>query len=257
LLHKNGCKPDQGGKVYPSRLQSIVWSWWEEMWTDWVPVATKREPYGVILNGDGVEGVPHGTTAVISANESDQIKISSAILKNVVALCDGRFKWIRGTEAHVGKSGSIEEAAAQQIGAISNQDGQFARFELWQKVGDGLVHFLHHVGTTSSSSHESSAVNAELTAEFAEASRWGERPPDVIVRSHRHRFIEVRIPVAGGRFGSACVTPGWQLKTPFTYKIAQGRVAPPQFGAVLVRQGDRHLFTEPWVKHIRRDEPEN
>lgn len=256
LLPPEGTKPDQSGNVSPSRLQTVVWLWWEEMWEDWVPTATKGEPYGIILNGDGVEGVPHGSTAGISANDSDQFKIAVRIIKPLVAKCDGRFKWVRGTEAHVGKSGSIEEMCAEAVGAIPNRDDQFSRFELWQKVGGGLVHLLHHVGTTSSSAHEASAVNAEMTAEYVEAARWGDRPPDVIVRSHRHRCIEVRIPNAHG-FATATVTPGWQLKTPFSYKIAGGRIAPPQFGCVLIRQGDRQLFTEPFVKHIKRDDPED
>jgi hypothetical protein len=262
MLHKDGFKPDQGGPVSQSRLQKIVWSWWQEMWEEWVPVATKGEPYGIILNGDGIDGEPHGCTALISANPADQKKIAMGVLKPLLGLCDGRFKWIRGTEAHVGKSGSSEESAAEELGAVPGNDGEFARFDLWQKVGDrhclepGLVHLLHHVGTTSSSAHEASAVNAEMTAEYTEACRWAERPPDVVVRSHRHRWIEVRIPNARG-FATATVTPGWELKTPFSYKIAGARIAPPQFGAVLVRQGDRQIYTEPWVRHIKRDEPES
>ena len=256
LLNKCGFTPDQGGPVAPSRLQAIIWEWWLEMWGEWVPTATKGEPFGIILNGDGVDGEPHGCTALISSNPADQQKVALDVLKPLLDLCDGRFKWVRGTEAHVGKSGCSEESAAQALGALPGKDGEFARFELWQKVGAGLVHLLHHVGTTSSSAHEASAVNAEMTAEYVEASRWALRPPDVIVRSHRHRCIEVRLPSKWG-FATATVTPGWQLKTPFSYKIAGGRIAPPQFGAILIRQGDRQLFTEPWVKHITRDEPEN
>lgn len=253
-MDKGGFTPDQGGQVLPSKLQRTVWSWWEEMWSEWVPVATKKEPFGIIFNGDAVDGQPHHATANISINESDQFKMTVRIFQPLVDMCDGRFKFIRGTEAHVGKSGSIEEMVAQAIGSVPNAEGQYSMFDLWQKVGDGVVHLLHHVGTTSSSAHESSAINSELTAEFAEASRWGERRPDVIIRSHRHRCIEVRIPTDRG-FATATVTPGWQLKTPFTYKIAGGRIAPPQFGAVLVRHGDRQIYTEPYVKHIANEEP--
>lgn len=256
LMAPQGTKPDQGGQVSLSRLQTVIWLWWEEMWEEWVPMATKNEPYGIIVNGDGIEGKPHDTTAIISENTSDQQKIAIDVFNPLMEKCDGRFKWVRGTEAHVGKSGSSEENTARELGAVPGKDGEFARFELWQKVGGGLVHLLHHVGTTSSSAHEASAVNAEMTSEYVEAARWGDRLPDVIVRSHRHRCIEVRIPNAHG-FATATVTPGWQLKTPFSYKIAGGRIAPPQFGCVLIRQGDRQLFTEPFVKHIKRDDPED
>ena len=64
---------------------------------------------------------------------------------------------------------------------------------------------------------------------FTEAGRWGNKPPDVVVRSHRHRCIETRIPNAKG-YATSFVTAGWQLKTPFAYRIADGRQALPQIG---------------------------
>lgn len=267
MMPKHGFKPDQGGLVLPSRLQKIMYSWWEQMWSEWLPIATKGEPFGIILNGDGVEGEPFHSTANISSNQADQVKIAVEVFTPLMALCDVRFKWIRGTEAHVGKSGCTEELAAQKLGAVPGQDGEFARFALWQKIGDkkvrepGLAHVLHHIGTTGSSAHESSAVNAELSGEFVEACKDGERPPDIVVRSHRHRWCEVRIgPIKIGneyRFATATVTPGWQLKTPFAYRVAGGRITTPMFGAVLMRHGDRQVFTEPWVKKLKRDEPED
>lgn len=253
-LYAGGFHPDQGGEVLPSRQQNIIWSWWQEMWNEWVPEATKGEPYGVVLNGDGLDGVPHGATSVISANLSDQAKIATTVLKPVVESCEGRFIWIRGTEAHVDKSGSSEESVAKALNAIPDRDGAFSRFDLWLRVGNGLCHLLHHIGTTASSAHETSSVNAELTAEYNESSRWGERPPDIIIRSHRHRYSKVEIPTRNN-FAIAAVTPGWQLKTPFSFRIAGARLAPPQFGAILIRQGDRRLYTEPWVKHLKRDQP--
>ena len=178
-------------------------------------------------------------------------------LSKVVSKAE-RYYHIRGTEAHVGKSGEESEQVAKELGAKPNKDGQYARFELWLGLGkkNHLIHFLHHIGTTSSSAHESSAVNAELAAEFVEAARWGEVAPSVIVRSHRHRAMEVRLPTKHG-FATASVTPGWQLKTPFTWKIAGARLAPPQIGGMVIRCDDAgNLYTKMFVKHIQRDEIE-
>jgi hypothetical protein len=140
----------------------------------------------------------------------------------------------------------LEEQLAESLRAIPNAEGQFARYDLWLQVGDGLVHALHHIGTTSSSAHEASAVNAELTAEFVEAARWGDTPADVTIRSHRHRYIETRFATDRG-VGISVVTPGWQGKTPFAWKIAGARLAPPQFGGLVVRRGDRRLYTDAQV----------
>lgn len=248
-------KLDEGSPVLQSRLQKIVWGWWQQFWGEVVPGWVKGEPYCVVVNGDIVDGVHHGSTTQISHNLTVQCKIAERILKPVRDKCDGRFYMVRGTEAHVGKSAQEEEALATRLEAIPNQDGQHARWALWKKVNGGLVQFMHHVGTTSSSAHESSAVNAELAASYTDAGRWGYRPPDIIVRSHRHRCIEVRLPSRNG-YASSFVTAGWQLKTPFSFKIAGGRVATPQFGGSLIRQGDQELHTRHWVKDIQPDEAE-
>lgn len=77
----------------------------------------------------------------------------------------------------------------------------------------------------------------------------------VVGNSHRHRAIEVRVPgPKGWRF--ACVTPAWQLRTPFAYKVPGARVSSPQIGGVIIRSVDGYLFTIPFVKHIARDDPE-
>jgi hypothetical protein len=229
---------------------------WEEFWNEWVPLVTRKEPYFIVHVGDALDGVHHNSTTQISQNLKDQADIAYAVLKPIVELCEGRYYHIRGTAAHVGPSSIEEERLAEQLGAIPNEDGQHARYDLWKRVGkDCLVHLLHHIGTTSSSAHESSAVNAELTAEFVEAARWRLEPPDFIVRGHRHRSIAVDMDSAKG-YAAAIVTPGWQGKTPFAWKVAGARLATPQFGGILIREGDEEYFYRRKVWTIGRSKEE-
>ena len=74
-----------------------------------------------------------------------------------------------------------------------------------------------------------------------ECSRWGVEPPDVIVRSHRHRHIEVRMPATRDT-QIAVVTPGWQDKTSFAWKVAGARISMPQFGGVVIRRARSGRF---------------
>ncbi len=235
---------DGGGTYHPSDFQTGLWAWWTEFWKVWVPQVTRGEPYDVVHNGDAVDGVHHQSTTQISHDIGDQIRIAEAVLLPVVANCKkkgGTYYHIRGTEAHVGQSGEFEERLARSLGAKPNAQGQYARFDLWKNVGSALVHLLHHIGTTSSAAHESSAVNAELTAEFVEAARWRRRPPDYVVRSHRHRSIAVEMDSAKG-YAAAICTPGFQGKTPFTWKLAGARISEPQVGGICIRQGDEEHF---------------
>ena len=240
-------KLDDGGTYPASEFQAKMWLIWREFWREWVPTVTRREPWDFVVNGDAIDGVHHHSVTQISHNLEDQIRIAEAVLRPEVERCrasGGTYYHIRGTEAHVGKSGIYEEQLAQRLGAKPNQLGQYARWDLWKRVGGAggpLVHLLHHVGTTGSAAHEASAVNAELTASYVEAARWRREPPTYVVRSHRHRFIAVDLSAASG-YAGAIVTPAWQGRTPFTWKIPGARISEPQVGGIIIRRGDEEHF---------------
>lgn len=224
---------DEGGEYRQSPLQQKLWGMWLEFWEQVVPEYTHGEPYAVVFNGDAIDGVHHNSVTQITHNLKDQAGIAYLILKPVVDLCEGRYYHVRGTEAHVGKSASAEEGLAKALKAIPDAH-QSARNDLWLKIGDGLVHFLHHIGSTGSLAYETTAVMKELTESYVEAARWGRRPPDMIVRSHRHRYVELAIPTSHGK-ARAVVTPAWQGKTPFAWKIPGARLSTPMFGGVVIR----------------------
>lgn len=246
---------DEGGEYHQSKFQRQLWEHWQYFWNEWVPEATRGEPFVVVHNGDAIDGVHHQATTQITGNLTDQRRIAAECLKPVVERCEGRYYHIRGTEAHVGKSAQEEEALARELGAIKNDEGNFARYDLWIRCGDFLAHLLHHVGTTGSNAYEATAVHKELTEELAEAARWGERPPDCIVRSHRHRHIETSIPTRHGR-AIAVVSPAFQGRTPFAWKIPGARLAPPQFGGILLRTAHGRLFVDAKVWTPQRSNPE-
>jgi hypothetical protein len=254
LIARGPAPLDGGGTYHPSDFQSKLFDYWTEFWDEWVPIVTRGEPYDVVHNGDAVDGSHHNSTTQISHNIGDQILMAEAVMAPVVARCKklgGTYYHIRGTEAHVGQSGEYEERLARNLGAKPNAQGQYARFDLWKNVGSALVHCLHHIGTTSSAAHESSAVNAELTAEYVEAARWRRQPPDFIVRSHRHRSIAVDMDSAKG-YAAAIVTPAWQGKTPYVWKIPGARISEPQIGGIIIRQGDEEYYYRRWVKSFDR-----
>lgn len=254
LCHPDGFDLDDGGRYKPSKLQRTMWGWWEEFWAEWVPRVTHKEPYLVVVNGDSRDGDHHNTPNIVTRNGVDEGEHARRILRPIVEACEGRYYMIRGTTAHAGQAGQAEEALAAALGAIPNELGQHARYEMHLRCGSergrGLVHYSHHVGTTSSSSYESTAVHKELVEAFVEAGRWNDETPQVVVRSHRHRNYEIRIPSASG-YCIAVVTPGWQLKTPFVHQLGM-KQARPQMGGCIVRRGDEELHTRSRVWGVER-----
>jgi len=238
---------DDGGFYQASEFQEKTWALWREFWDEWVPLVTRGEPYDICHNGDVIEGVHHHATTTVSNNINDQKRIAVAAILPEVLRCKklgGTYYHIRGTAAHVGQSSIFEDEVAQALGAKPNEQGQYARYDLWKRVGNArgpLVHLLHHIGTTSSAAHESSALNAEISSEFFEAGRWDREPPDYVVRSHRHRSIAVDLDSAKG-YAAGIVTPAWQGKTPFAWRVPGARISEPQMGGIMIRQGDEEHY---------------
>lgn len=221
-----------------------------------MPRVTRKRRWGVAINGDTLDGRHHGSTHQVSQNLADQQEIAYRCLAPIVDKAQGRVWMIGGTEAHVGSSAEAEEMLAKRLGVRQDSNGHCVRYELWKEVGSALLHLSHHIGVSGSNAYESSAVMRELSEAYVEAGRWNDRAPDAIVRSHRHRDMEIKIPAANG-YALGVVTPAWQLKTPFSFKVAGGRQAQPQIGGVVLNHGDEdNIYCRHFVKHLDRPEVE-
>jgi hypothetical protein len=89
-----------------------------------------------------------------------------------------------------------------------------------------------------------------------EAARWGQPTPDFTIRSHRHRHSMITIPTVRGP-AIVAVTPCWQGKTPFVWKIPGGRLSLPQWGGLVIRRGKGELLQViPWVRSPARSKVE-
>jgi len=249
---------DNGQTVRQSPLQRKLWTMWEHFWLEWVPEVTRGEPYIIVHNGDVVDGVHHGSVTQITQNITDQVRMAVETLKPIVTAPKvAGYYHIRGTEAHVGKSAQTEEGIARALGAVPDEIKNHARWEMYFRLNKALIHFSHHIGSTQSAAYESTAVYKELIESYTESGRWKDEPPDVVVRSHRHRHFEVRISTDKG-YGISMVTPAWQLKTPFVHRLALGRTGQPQVGGCLIRTGDEDaVYTRFKVWRIERTREES
>lgn len=249
------CSPkvrlDDGGWYTASPVQEKIWGFWKDFWK-WTFNLIGDEPFALVHNGDIVDGDHHGTTALFSHNLKDQENLAVKVMSPIVERAALYFQ-IRGTEAHVGQSASFEERVAERLGAVVDEEtGQHSRWELCVELGHEIIHFSHHIGTTSSVAYESSALMREIAATFMEAGQWGQRPPTVLVRSHRHRYCEVKPPNC-----RILVTPGWQGKTSFVFKMDRMRM--PQFGGVIIRLNDngKGVHARERVYTLSRSQPVN
>lgn len=242
---------DDGQKVEPSDVQKCIYSHWRVFWDEFVPTATNNEPYTVVVNGDVVEGQHHRSTQYISSNEEDHEKMAVELLRPIRDKAQGGFYMVRGTEAHVGPSAGHEESVARELDTDTLDEGASTKtfWELWFEFGPHLCHFAHHIGVTSSTAYELSALSRELAGNLIESAQWGDRPADVIVRSHRHRFSAGEIPMRG-RTAQIIVTPSWQARTAFVFKKVSMRR--PQLGGVVLGYDKFGLFKRCYIWGLPR-----
>jgi hypothetical protein len=221
---------DSGNKLKPSPLQEMLLTFWNHFWGEFVPKVTKGcKDILVVLNGDVIDGFHHNAVDLIP-NVKDQRLAARKILQPI------RNKYsmamIRGTEAHGGVSEQDTEQLGIDLDCVTDQStGNKYWYQFWVDCNGVLFQFAHHIGTTSSAAYETSAPMRELVAGLVESAQWGQRLPDVFVRSHRHRYIPVSIPAQGDRDISLYITPAWQLRTPYVERIDRMRL--PHIGGVI------------------------
>lgn len=229
------------GSYTQSNTQHVVWLWWLDFWRKWVPFVLEGRKAAVVFNGDQVDGVHHGTTTQISQNPADQLDVAERALAPAVEAAGGSLYATWGTPAHGGLSNELEETLARRIGCIPDSNGNYARPELWLRLGKHLVHILHHVGART---------RTELELALRDAGQWQREPPTVIARGHVHRCDEERMPGPHGP-RIAFISPGWQAKTPYSYRHQASRNRLPQFGGSIIRiEPDGTLGTYHYVKTI-------
>jgi len=243
--------PD-GGSYKPSRHQKELSRAFRRFFDYSAQVSDGADRRVLIINGDIVDGNHHNTVALstnnIEVQESDAIKLLEPIARTFDLVYV-----VRGTEAHTQPGAQSDERIARALGAVRDDNGQYSRWQLWLDVDGVVFNIAHHISTTSSAAYESSAVMREMAAALLEAGQWGQKLPDVLIRSHRHRFIEVGVPSIHGRI-QAAVTPGWQLKTPFVERIDRMRM--PHIGGIVCKVEDKRCQILEKIYPIRNGKAE-
>jgi hypothetical protein len=247
VMPKDGFTCDNGVMVMPSEFQSKLN---DRFWNGLIPWVVEETggKFNVVVNGDLVDGVHHGAVTQWSHNMLDQRNACIEFLRPLRAMAN-RFIVVRGTESHVGQSGQHDEAIAQALNAEKSPQGTYSHWEVFLRFGGKLVHIAHHIGATTSPFAKSSALQRQIALSYVNSGRWGDEPPVMFVRSHRHQCSWVGEPCANG-IVTCVVTPAWQMKTPYVHKMSL--MQEPEYGGILLFAGDNGVYHKPWVERLDR-----
>lgn len=235
----------EGGGTYVANKYQ---QWLHRCWRTAVAEIKRVRPAVVVLNGDPLQGTNMRDGELVTNKIDVQAAAATALLEPVRQAARQLYV-IRGTEWHDGKAAENVEQMAKGLRAeVDPATGQYTRWELYLRLEEReeapAIHFAHHVGMSSVPWYESTVPLRDTLLQLSELWRfYGDRSPNLrmVVRSHRHRFIEVHAPPDLQVF----VTPAWQLKTAFAHKRAASML--PQIGWVLLEWDGRDLVVRPRI----------
>jgi hypothetical protein len=217
---------DDGGAYEASRAQQWLWQSWCDFWRIVKNVRADSTLY-TIFNGDLVDGDHHNTPQILSRNPEAQSSVLSTAMQVPLMLAPEKIFIVRGTEVHVGKSGSGEEGTARRMrndGLPVEGDpdtGTASWWHLRMEVEGSLIDVTHHGRTGHREHTRMNAANLHAHDILLSHVKAGDRYPDLCLRAHYHRFNDsydacpVRVITNGA----------WQLKTGFVHRIAADTLA--------------------------------
>lgn len=249
MCPREGVHLDDGGSYTPSPEQIWLADHWDAAWLHVEQVAeraSKSGPvdFGLVVNGDATDGNHHGTVQILSGAEGAHIKCATECLRTPLKL-NPKWVWVvRGTEAHVGKSGGLEEGMAVAMsreGAPIQRDvntGSWSSWYVMLDINGKLLDFAHH-GRMGQRAHTRAGYAKHYAHDiWTERKLRGERAPDLAVRSHFHTYEDT-----GPRHPTRPTTrlvqmPAWQLKTAFGWRVAVESLSDIGLVAIVIRPGE-------------------
>jgi hypothetical protein len=133
---------------------------------------------------------------------------------------------VRGTAAHVGSSGELEDIIAIDTGAEGPGKGQHSWWELMLEV-DGVKFDIRHHGPLGRLDWTAgNALNRRAMEIINLYLADGQRVPDIACQSHNHRFA-----TSSENYAVKVIAlPAWQLATEFIKRI--GAIKPADIGGI-------------------------
>jgi hypothetical protein len=189
----------------------------------------------------------------ITRNPTEAREIAMEVLEPALNV-GTQYIVLRGTEAHVGKSGAEDEAIARMIhdnynGLLTNEkQGQYSFWEERFFIGGRKFDLAHHVsmgGTPRTERNAANTLSADLIMQYA---IWGEPLPDFALRGHVHRWSDssFNFPVR------SIIGPSWALPTSYIQRIGHGG-RKPEIGLILIDPASKQV--KPIMYDFKREEP--
>jgi hypothetical protein len=240
----DGMTKDTGQTVMPSPLQRQLWTWFEEVTSEAAELVADVRPSKVILaiNGDVTDGDHHGTSQIISPLESMHVRVAHRVLTYLMdKVPPDAVHMTRGTPAHVGKAGTLEEGLARVLldkGYPMVEDPDTTMVTSYHRrymLGGLLVDQRHH-GRMGQRAHTRDSYLVYYAQDIELEHRLdGVRPPDLALRAHNHVYGDSGRPHR--KITRVIAGPCWQATTEWGHRGAFETLPSIGIYAIVVDRG--------------------
>lgn len=218
---------DDGGTYHRSRTQLAIANKWKTF-EERVQNIKKLNDVIVVCNGDLAEtDDKRRSFQIINHNPAVIEDMCVTCLEPIIDAANKIF-FVRGTEAHSGKSCHMEELVAGDIdNAVPFNNKINSWWYLPLEVEGVRFDIAHHTQMGNNESTRGYVAQRLAVNTMTKYTKRSERFPDVVIRSHVHRWGDSydEFPIR------AVITPAWCMASSFIHKVSPGDKA--EIGAII------------------------
>ena len=228
-----GFELDDGGTYQLNKTQRWLWSYWKECWEEIAAFTTNAEKRTWIINGDAVDADNKGRSSQFVTNNKGTIqRMAVTALEPGLERVD-RVYFVRGTDAHTGMNGEMEESLAQDID-ITVKNGEVASWYHLRGIMCGMrLDVAHHTSMGSLAWTDKNAANKIAADAIMQYTLVDQKYPHLIVRSHVHRHADSY----DNYPARAIILPAWQSMASYGAKLNPNRLSDVGMIAFLIDNG--------------------
>ena len=237
LCPPGGIELDDGGIYQPSKPQRWLYQCWSDLLHEAQQLATTCDTFMTWFLGDLVDRIAKGVQ-IVTYNDPAIVKAGAQLVQEAQQISKSGVGIIRGTAAHSGESGSLEEAIARGVGAQPFPPDSVLSSCWYAKLAlQGQIIDMAHHGKIGGLPHTRLNPLGTIGAiAIDEALRNGERIPSLVVRAHRHRIADTG-PVGINSMVRVIQLPCFQISTAYASQVAPRQMADIGGAFVVVENG--------------------
>jgi hypothetical protein len=223
----------RGRNVTPNLLQRTLYDFHQEV-SSKIGKKRKDKRLIVVKLGDMIDGIHHETKELITQYLDEQRQINQELTERSLHSMnfggDDLLYWVAGTPAHAGED---EETLAHDFDAtVPYSEARTVWPVLRININGIYCMFFHHGATNGKGANKGNALRNRLKALRYDCMDNGEAVPRLVVTADKHQMGYEDITNNGKIVMRGVISPAWQVKTDFVYKISAEALS--KVGAVTV-----------------------